>query len=145
MTTVDTRDHYYHWEVYSIFSLVLLIKKDLDEIKRDVKTIYDNQIKQTEVLSDIISITNVSRTLINENREKINGMIHNIESLQESLKDIKTDLRILFTTRKFLLIHAEILIHSNRLRVAVDTLKNDKWICPIFNDAKLRQTKPSFN
>ena len=37
--------------------------------------------KQAEVLSDIISITNVSRTLINENREKINDMIHNIESL----------------------------------------------------------------
>ena len=95
------------------------------EIKRDVKTIYDNQVKQTEVLNDIISITNVSRTLINENREMINGMIHNIESLQESLKDIKKDLRILFTTRKFLLIHTEILIHSNRLRMAVDTLKND--------------------
>ena len=100
-------------------------QNDLDEIKRNVKTIYDNQVKQTEVLSDIISITNVSRTLINENREKINGMIHNIESLQENLQDIKKDLRILFTSRKFLLIHAEILIHSNRLRIAVDTLKND--------------------
>ena len=100
-------------------------QNDLDEIKRDVKTTYDNQVKQTEVLNDIISITNVSRTLINENREMINGMIHNIESLQESLKDIKKDLRILFTTRKFLLIHTEILIHSNRLRIAVDTLKND--------------------
>ena len=32
---------------------------------------------QTEVLNDIISISNVSRTLINENREKINGMIQN--------------------------------------------------------------------
>ena len=52
-------------------------------------------------------------------------MIHNIESLQESLKDVKKDLKILFTTRRFLLIHAEILIHSNRLRIAVDTLKND--------------------
>ena len=40
-------------------------QEDLDEIKRDVKTIYDNQMKQAEVLRDIISITNVSRTLIN--------------------------------------------------------------------------------
>ena len=100
-------------------------QNDLDEIKKDVKTIYDNQMKQAEVLGDIVSITNVSRTLINENREKIIGMIHNIESLQESLKDVKKDLKILFTTRRFLLIHAEILIHSNRLRIAVDTLKND--------------------
>ena len=52
-------------------------------------------------------------------------MIHNIETLQDSLKDVKKDLKVLFTTRKFLLIHAEILIHSNRLRIAVDTLKND--------------------
>ena len=27
-------------------------QEDLDEIKRDVKTIYDNQMKQAEVLSD---------------------------------------------------------------------------------------------
>ena len=81
--------------------------------------------KQAAVLSDIIFITNVSSTPINENREKINGMIYNIETLQDSLKDVKKDLKVLFTTRKFLLIHAEILIHSNRLRIAVDTLKND--------------------
>ena len=52
-------------------------------------------------------------------------MIHNIESLQDSLKDVKKDLKVLFTTKRFPLIHAEILIHSNRLRIVVDTLKND--------------------
>ena len=36
-------------------------QKDLDEVKRDVKTIYDNQMNQSEVLSDIVSTTNVSR------------------------------------------------------------------------------------
>ena len=40
-------------------------QNDLDEIKKNVKTIYDNQMKQAEVLGDIVSITNVSRTLIN--------------------------------------------------------------------------------
>ena len=35
-------------------------QEDLAEIKRDVKTIYDNQMKYAEVLSDIISLTNVS-------------------------------------------------------------------------------------
>ena len=43
---------------------------DLDDIKKEVQTIYDNQVHQTEVLNDVISISNVSRTLINENRGK---------------------------------------------------------------------------
>ena len=50
-------------------------KRDLDEIKRNVKILYDNQIKQGEVLDDIISITNISRALITENRHMINSMI----------------------------------------------------------------------
>ena len=66
---------------------------------------------QTEVLNDIISISNVSRTLINENREKINGMIQN--NLE------------LFLTRRFMLIYAEVLVHYNRLRVSTETLKTD--------------------
>ena len=52
-------------------------------------------------------------------------MIHNIEVLNGTLKNVRKDLLTLFTTRKFLLIHAEILIHSYRLRVAVNTLKED--------------------
>ena len=112
MKTVDIKDHCYHWVDYSVYFFGTADQEDLDEIKRDVKTIYNNQMKQAEVLSDIISITNVSRTLINEKREKINGMIHNIESLQDRLKDVKKDLKVSFTTRRFLLINAAILIHS---------------------------------
>ena len=40
-------------------------KRDLDEIKINVKIIYGNQIKQGEVLDDTISITNISRALNN--------------------------------------------------------------------------------
>ena len=56
------------WQDGTRYLAKLLWLTDLDEIKRDVKTIYDNQIEQAEVLSDIVSIANVSRALINENR-----------------------------------------------------------------------------
>ena len=100
-------------------------QEDLDEIKRYVKTIYDNQMEQAEVLSDIVSIANVSRALINENRIMINAMIQIIDNLKENLQNIQEDLQTLFTTRRFLLIHGEILIHAHRLRVAIDALKAD--------------------
>ena len=98
---------------------------DLDDIKKEVQTIYDNQVHQTEVLNDVISISNVSRTLINENREKINGMIQNIATIYTDLEEVKKDLQELFETRRFLLIYSEVVIHYNRLRVSTETLKSD--------------------
>lgn len=100
-------------------------QNDLNEIKDQVKTIYDNQVNQAKVLSDIITITNVSRSLINENRQLINGMIQTIITLNTTLKEIQNDLFILFTTRKFLLTYAETLIHTHRLHLAVNDLIND--------------------
>ena len=39
---------------------------DLDAVKTDIRQLYQNRIDQTNVLKDIITITNVSRGLINE-------------------------------------------------------------------------------
>jgi len=100
-------------------------QSDLDDIKKDVQTIYENQMDQTEVLNDIISISNVSRSLINENREKINGMIKNIETIYSDLDEVKRDLQELFLTRRFLLIYSEVVVHFNRLRTSTETLKSD--------------------
>ena len=94
-------------------------KRDLDEVKRNVKILYDNQIKQGEVLDDIISITNISRALITENRHVINSMIDSLLFLNDTLAHIQRDIQPLIVTRQFLLTHAEVLIHSHRLRVAV--------------------------
>ena len=100
-------------------------QEDLDSIKSQVKTIYDNQVSQAQVLNDIVIITNVSRSLINENRLLINGMIQTVIKLNSTLKEIQHDLFLLLTTRKFLLTHAETLIHSHRLNLAVNDLVND--------------------
>ena len=100
-------------------------QKDLDSIKTQVKTIYDNQVNQAQVLNDIVTITNVSRSLINENRLLINGMIQTVITLNSTLKEIQHDLFLLLTTRKFLLAHAETLVHSHRLNIAVNDLVDD--------------------
>ena len=98
---------------------------DLDSLKHSVKAIYENQESQAKILNDIVSITNVSRTLINENRLLINGMIDTVITLNTTLKEIQSDLFILLTTRKFLLTHAETLIHSHRLSIEVNNLIKD--------------------
>ena len=54
---------------------------DLDSIKADIKQLYQNQMDQTNVLNDIITVTNVSRGLINENINRINNIIDMIISL----------------------------------------------------------------
>ena len=52
-------------------------------------------------------------------------MINTIRTLNSTFIDVQHELLTLLTTRKFLLTHAETLIHSHRLRVVVETLKQD--------------------
>ena len=47
-------------------------QSDVDSLKADVNYLYDNPLVQTQVLNEIITITSISRGLINENRLKIN-------------------------------------------------------------------------
>ena len=75
-------------------------KRDLDEVKRNVKILYDNQIKQGEVLDDIISIANISRALETENRHMKNSMIDSILFLNDTLANIQKDMQSLFVTRR---------------------------------------------
>ena len=107
------------------FHFSTIDKRDLDEIKRDVKILNDNQIKQAEVLDDIISITNISRALITEHSHMINSMIDSIKFLNYSIANIQKEIQCLFVTIRFLLTHAEVLIHSHRLRAGVSDIRND--------------------
>ena len=45
-------------------------QSDVDSLKVDVKQLYENQIDQTQILDEIVTIANISRGLINENRTK---------------------------------------------------------------------------
>ena len=46
-------------------------QKDTDIIKQQVKDLYSHQLAEKKVLEDVISVTNIRRGLINENRLKL--------------------------------------------------------------------------
>ena len=98
---------------------------DLNSIKVDVKQLYQNQMGQTNVLNDIISITNVSRGLINENIKKINGIIDTTVTLNQTIKNIVGYLGPLYTTRKFMFIHTEFISHHTRIRMITKQVADD--------------------
>ena len=58
--------------------------EDVKSMKQDVKRLYDNQISQSKVLNDVISIANIVRGLINENILKINQIISTITFLNDT-------------------------------------------------------------
>ena len=89
---------------------------DLDAVKTDIKQLYRNQMDQTNILNDIITTTNVSRGLINENIKKINNIIDTIISLNQTIYYIRGQPQPLYTARRFMFIHTEFLIHHTRIR-----------------------------
>ena len=68
-------------------------------------------------ITDIISITNVSRGLVNENIKKINGIIDTIVTLNQAIENIAGHLGPLYTTRKFMSMHTEFISHHTRIRM----------------------------
>ena len=104
---------------------------DLNSIKADVKQLYQNQMDQTNALNYIISITSVSRGLINENIKKINGIIKNIAG----------HLGPLYTTRKLMFLHTEFISHHTRIRMVTrqvaDHINLIKSYLPTFTNGKL--------
>ena len=99
--------------------------KQILTIKADIKQLYQNQLDQTNVLNDIITITNVSRGLINENINKINNIIDMIISLNQTIHYIRGQLQPLYTARRFMFMHIEFLIHHTRIRTITKQMTND--------------------
>ena len=65
-------------------------QSDVDSLKADMKQLCENQVDQTEILDEIVTITKISRGLINENRLKIDRIIDTILSINETILNIKT-------------------------------------------------------
>ena len=57
---------------YSIFLFGTANDDNVRSMKQDIQKQYDNQISQSKVLNDVISIAHISRGLINANIMKIN-------------------------------------------------------------------------
>ena len=66
-------------------------------------------------LNDLVTITNVSRGLINDNRNIINTLVGTILNLNDTIGSLSDQLIPLFMARSFQLLHAEFLIHHNRI------------------------------
>ena len=67
-------------------------QKDIDMIKQQVKDLYSNQLAEKKVLEDVISVTNISRGLINENRLKINQIVSTTSGINETISNIQQQL-----------------------------------------------------
>ena len=75
------------------FSFGTADQSDVDSLNADVKQLYENQIDQTQILNEIVTITNISKGLINENRLKINMILDTILSINETILNIKTHIQ----------------------------------------------------
>ena len=62
-------------------------------MKQDIWKLYDNQISQSKVLNDVISIANISRGLINKNIMKINQIINTITFINNTIDSIMNQLK----------------------------------------------------
>ena len=99
--------------------------EDLQNMKQDIQKLYDNQVDQANVLNDIISITNVSRGLINENIMKINEIIDTISFLNETIDSLAEKRKPLYTTRRFYLLYTERQIHHFKIRTLIRQISKD--------------------
>ena len=90
-----------------------------------MKQLYENQMDQTQILDEIVTITNISRGMINENRLKIDMIIDIILSINETILNIKAHIQTLFTGRRFLLLHSKSMIHNNRIRYLMKRMQHD--------------------
>jgi len=100
-------------------------QKDINRLKSQVKTIYQNQLNQQKVIADVISITNVTRGLVNENREMINRMTAALSAIRETLVTVGETFVPLYRARRFLQIFAEYSIHQGRIRALLAKVKED--------------------
>ena len=100
-------------------------QSDVNALKADVQQLYENQLDQTQILDEIVTITSISRGLINENRLKIDMIIDTLLSINETILNIKTHIHTLFTARRFLLLHSEFMIHHTRTRYLMKQIQQD--------------------
>ena len=94
-------------------------------MKEDIQRLYENQVDQPKVLNDVISLTNISRGLINENILKINQIISAISFLNETIDSIMNQLKPFLHSKRFIFLHTESLIHHSRIISLLRQMKID--------------------
>lgn len=100
-------------------------QKEIDQLKANVQELYENQMAQTDVLNDVITVANISRGLINENILKINQIIDTISAINETIDFVLESLKPLYAARRFLFLHSEFIHHHSRVRYLMRQLHKD--------------------
>ena len=90
-----------------------------------MKQLYKNQRDQTQILDEIVTINNISRELINENRLTIDMTIDTIFNINETILNIKTHIQTLFTAGIYLLLHSEFIIHHTSIRYLMKQMQHN--------------------
>ena len=74
---------------------------DIKGLKKDIQTLCANLVKHGEILNEYtITITNISRGLIHENRLTINNLIDSVEFLNKTLVNIHEDIESFISNKK---------------------------------------------
>ena len=79
--------------------------------------------EQTNILNEIVTITNISRGLINENRAKVN-IIDTLLGINETIISIETHINDLFSAKIFFLLNSKSMIHHTRLRTLLKQMQH---------------------
>ena len=80
---------------------------------------------QTNILNEIVTITNISRGLINENRAKVNMILGTLLGINETIISIEAYIKDLFSAKIFFLLNSESMIHHTRLRNLLKQMQHD--------------------
>ncbi|CAG2202161.1 unnamed protein product [Mytilus edulis] len=67
---------------------------DLSKIRRNIKTLAQNQDAIRHIVQDGLTILNTTQTHVSENRHKVNELIESVEELGNRLHTFATDIKI---------------------------------------------------
>ena len=80
---------------------------------------------QTNILNEIVTITNISRVLIDENRAERNMIINTPLGINETIINIESHIKDLFSAKIFFCLNSQAMIHHSRLRTLLKQMKLD--------------------
>ena len=95
-----------------------LTSSDIESVKRNINRLYKNQVEISHSLDETISVVNISRIEIKENRQKINSIIDTLTQLNVRMEDTTLEIK-----RRIFELH-QFLFMLSKLNLALDEVKN---------------------
>ena len=95
-----------------------LTSADIESVKRNIHKLYKNQLEISHSLDETISVVNISRIEIKENRQKINSIIDTLTQINIKMEDTTLEIK-----RRIFELHQFIFMLS-KLNLALDEVKN---------------------